>query len=224
MLSVEDMKKPANALAVGTAAEHLVCADLILSGYKTSMASAGLAYDVIMDHNGRLFRVQVKASVCERSQSRGGKDGTACRMQYIFGVRCNGKFNRKRLSDDDCDIVAMVALDIRKIAYFPVAVCAQAVRLDKPGTVRTTKSGQRTWARTIDEFPIERAVENDAAFYSAAIRSRPAACPQGHPYSDDNIILSKRGWMLCRECNRLRSLRNSHRRKERDAAARIAAL
>ncbi len=49
-------------LEVGKAAEHLVVADLILSGYRAYLTDQGLPYDVVVDVGGRLYRVQVKAT------------------------------------------------------------------------------------------------------------------------------------------------------------------
>ncbi len=45
-------------LELGKAAEHLVVADLILSGYRAYLTEQGLPYDVVVDHEGRLYRVQ----------------------------------------------------------------------------------------------------------------------------------------------------------------------
>ena len=48
-------------LAAGTAAEHLVCADLLLCGYRAFLADQNCAYDIAVDVAGRLIRIQVKA-------------------------------------------------------------------------------------------------------------------------------------------------------------------
>ena len=41
-------------LELGKAAEHLVVADLILSGYRAYLTEQGLPYDVVVDHEGIL--------------------------------------------------------------------------------------------------------------------------------------------------------------------------
>lgn len=38
-------------------------------------------------------------------------------------------------------------------------------------------------------------------------------CPEGHPYSGQNLYIDPRGWKHCRECGRKRSLEHYHRRK-----------
>ena len=54
-------------LAAGTAAEHLVCADLLLQGYVAYLTDQNAAYDIVADKDGHLIRVQVKAT---RAQDR----------------------------------------------------------------------------------------------------------------------------------------------------------
>lgn len=43
--------------------------------------------------------------------------------------------------------------------------------------------------------------------------ARKAACPQGHPYTSDNIVIGKRGsgatFRICKTCHRLRSRRSA---------------
>ena len=41
-------------LEVGKAAEHLVCADLITSGYRAFLSDQGLPYDILVDIDGRV--------------------------------------------------------------------------------------------------------------------------------------------------------------------------
>ncbi len=41
-------------------------------------------------------------------------------------------------------------------------------------------------------------------------------CPQGHPYSGDNLRLRKNGHRTCRTCDNARSLANYHKRKQHD--------
>ena len=76
--------------------------------------------------------------------------------------------------------------------------------------------------------------ENLLAPGSLALVAREAAlthCPQGHPYSGDNLYTDPRGWRGCRECKRARDRawkathrdeRNAYKR-ERRAAHRTAA-
>ena len=69
-------------IEIGKAAEHLVVADLILSGYRVSMVEAGLPYDLVLDHDGRIFRVQVQ-------QNTWAATWHACAKQFLVWLtRC----------------------------------------------------------------------------------------------------------------------------------------
>ncbi len=125
-------------LEIGRAAEHLVVADLIVQGYRAFLTDQGLPYDVVVDVDGRLYRIQVKATckarnvnTVKRTADRGE------RYAYTWHVRRVGKKGRKRLSDSDCDVLALVALDVKRIAYVPVSACGTCVNMrlePEPGT------------------------------------------------------------------------------------------
>ena len=38
-------------------------------------------------------------------------------------------------------------------------------------------------------------------------QKRKTHCPKGHPYSGENLLLTKQGYSYCRECNRANALR-----------------
>lgn len=120
-----------NALELGKAAEHLVAADLILQGYRCYLSDQGLPYDLVVDLAGHLIRLQVKASCFPKNVNAQGRNA---RMAYSWAVRRRGKGGDKRLSNSDCDIVALVALDIRQTAYFPIHKCASTMQLNVEGT------------------------------------------------------------------------------------------
>jgi hypothetical protein len=97
-------------LEIGKAAEHLVCSDLILQGYRAFLSDQGLPYDVVVDHQNTLIRVQVRSTT---KLFKGPKHKTPV---YRFQLR-SGKGARRRLTSDKFDVLACVALDMRKIAY-----------------------------------------------------------------------------------------------------------
>lgn len=101
-------------IRAGKAGEYLVCADLLLKGYTAFVAEQVLAYDVVVDLDGRLIRVQVKTTRGPRAT--GGRDLTPV---YFFNARRMGKGGRKSYTSDDADIFALVALDQRIIGYLP---------------------------------------------------------------------------------------------------------
>lgn len=144
-----------NMMEVGKAAEHLVCADLILRGYRVFMSDAGSPYDVLVDYDGRIYRVQVRSTLKPKNANARGRNP---RFAYVFSARRRGRFGRQKISAAECDIVALVALDIRIVAYFPLSAVGSTMQLDPPGPLSPALNGKSRWARTIDAYPIEGAL------------------------------------------------------------------
>lgn len=97
---------------IGNAGEYLVCADLAMQGHSASMAPAGEPYDIITSIDGKLKTIQVK------TVSK-GSDG---KYNFTLCSRTNRSSNRERekvvIDVDSVDILALVALDIKSVAYF----------------------------------------------------------------------------------------------------------
>lgn len=103
-------------LEVGKAGEHLVCADLIMKGYKAYLTDQGLSYDVIVDIDNKLLRIQVKTTlhssfIPQRKQNY---------KSYKFNCRRCGKGGRKEYSNEDVDIVAFVCIEDNLIGYLKI--------------------------------------------------------------------------------------------------------
>lgn len=149
------------ALEMGKAAEHIVCADLLISGHQAFLSDQGLPYDVLVDIGGRILRIQVKGTSVSRNAQTSTK---APNDVYQFYVRRRGRNGLgERLSSEHCDIVALVALDIRVVAYFPVADLAQSVSLKPPGH-DFSRLYRRKRMAPIDAYPFADAL---ARFQSA---------------------------------------------------------
>lgn len=149
-------KNPSWAMELGKASEHMVCADIILNGYRCYLSDQGLPYDLVIDVDGRLIRVQVKASCFAREVNHRGKNS---RLAYSFAVRRRGKLGKgDRLSEAHCDLIALVALDIKEIAYFVTNEVAMTVQLFGPGSEHVGRYG-RTWLKTIDQYPLSDALK-----------------------------------------------------------------
>jgi hypothetical protein len=117
-------------LEVGKAVEHLVCADLIMSGYRAFLSDQGLPYDILVDIDGTLLRVQVKST----RRPRNHDPRTRTTPGYLFHLRRAGKGGRRRYPDNAFDLYALVALDRQAIAYLSVADCPnQTIALRVPG-------------------------------------------------------------------------------------------
>lgn len=135
----------ATDLAVGTAAEHLVCADLLLLGWRAFLADQNCPYDVAVEVRRRLVRVQVKSTrhprpIPQRAVNTPG---------YLFHVRRAGKGGRRTYGPAEFDLLALVGLDIRRIAYMPPSGLATVVHIRPPGV----RSG-----RHFDDYPFDRAL------------------------------------------------------------------
>lgn len=151
--------------SIGAAAVHFVCADVLLSGHQAFLAAESLRYDMVIDRDGRLFRVQVKG--CSRATIRGARP--AAPSSYTFNTSRNRQLSTgatRYLSgyrDTQIDILAAVALDIRVVAYFAViGKFMEALHLFPPGTPPFLRNGKNE-RRNIDRFPIEVALAQAAA-------------------------------------------------------------
>ena len=140
-------------LTVGTAAEHLVCADLLLGGHKAFLASQVCPYDVAVDAGSRLIRIQVKATRGPRIlPQRRGKFPA-----YMWSVRRAGKGGKRVYAAGEFDMLALVALDTKRIAYLPPSEHRQTIH------IRTHDNSGPTWkqgspGRTFAQFPFSRAL------------------------------------------------------------------
>jgi hypothetical protein len=142
-------------LEVGKAAEHLVCADLILAGYRAFLSDQGLPYDVVVDAGRRLVRIQVKSTIKPKNANTAGRSPN---WVYHFHARRRGKGAKgERLSEAHCDLLAFVALDIRTVAYLPVRDVGQTVSLFPPG-YRFQGKYKRSRFASIEGFGIEGAL------------------------------------------------------------------
>lgn len=135
--------KAADALEIGRAAEHLVVADLILQGVRAFLTDQGQPYDVIADVDGRLIRIQVKSTLKPKNVNSQGRNP---RIAYSWNVRRRGKGGAgERLSDFHCDVVALVALDIRRVAYLAVRDCSQTVYMEPDGAAPRSTTNNRSY-------------------------------------------------------------------------------
>ncbi len=109
-----------SSLQVGKAAEHLACASLLLQGFNAFLSEAGLPYDILVDYKGKFYKIQVK-STCKMIKSRPKKNGTTYASTYRFAVR-KGRVMQRKIKLDTCDFLALVALDIKAVAFVPVSI------------------------------------------------------------------------------------------------------
>lgn len=140
-----------DALIVGTAAEHLVCADILLEGHKAFLAEQICPYDVIADLKcGKLIRIQVKST----REQRNVPQRVSNMASYMWNVRRAGKGGRRVYGKDEFDVLALVALDIGRIAYMPPEKRLQTIHIKPPGV-----SG----GKQFDDFPFENIIKEFCA-------------------------------------------------------------
>ena len=112
-------------LSAGVAGEHLVCADLLLQGYRAFLADQNCPFDVAVELNGRLIRIQVKATRAPKAVPQRKGHFPA----YMWNVRRCGKHGQRTYQANDFDVLACVALDCRRIAYLPPSMRIQTVHI-----------------------------------------------------------------------------------------------
>lgn len=140
------------SIEIGTAAEYLVLADLLLAGVRAFPTAPGLPYDIVAEVDGRLIRIQVKSTQAPRAVPDRPGSGDS----YFFWCRRAGKGGKRRIGNDEFDLLALVALDIRQIAYLPITDAVRTtICLRAPGH----RSGHANKARgDIDQLPFAEAV------------------------------------------------------------------
>jgi hypothetical protein len=144
-------------LAAGVAGEHLVCADLLLAGYRAFLADQNCAYDVAVDVGGKLVRIQVKATRSVRSIPQRVTSVPA----YLWHVRRAGKGGRRVYAQADFDMLALVALDVRKIAYLPPSHAKQTVHIRAGEDTSASGHGNKA-GKSFSQFPFALALREIA--------------------------------------------------------------
>lgn len=140
-------------LAAGTAAEHLVCADLLLAGYRAFLADQNCPYDVAVEIGGRLIRIQVKATRQQRAIPQRVNHVPA----YMWHVRRAGKGGARVYCAADFDLLALVALDCRKIAYMPPSKARQTIHI-RPHEDGSPPAHGGKGGKTFSQFPFDLAL------------------------------------------------------------------
>lgn len=135
-------------LAAGLAAEHLVCAELLLAGYRAFLADQSCPYDVAVDVGGRLVRIQVKATRAQRTL----KQTRAKNPAYMWHVRRAGKGGKRLYAENEFDLLALVALDCRRIAYLPPSKLRQTIHI-RPHDNPSAPAGGGKSGKTFGQFP-----------------------------------------------------------------------
>jgi len=100
-------------MQIGKAGEYIVCAELIMMGFIAYPSEQGLPYDVVMDYNGKLLKVQVKTTRGLRNVLQRKNPIKA----YQFNIKRCGKKNKQLNSSESVDLFALVALDTKQVGF-----------------------------------------------------------------------------------------------------------
>ncbi|HMJ53607.1 MAG TPA: group I intron-associated PD-(D/E)XK endonuclease [Polyangiaceae bacterium] len=204
-------------LQIGKAAEHLVCAELILHGYNAFLTDAGLPYDIMVDAGNSLLRIQVKSSWSPYQRER--DRGRAPTSSYRFSLRHGTRY--RRMTTSDVDVFAFVALDVRRIAYLRAEeLFAKDGRLKRMTEFCDEIDGRRWGVRTFQkcaEFPLAPVdVKRHACF----------RCGKVYPHTSDYFAPNKKcrdgATGTCRPCYRIADaeMQRTIRARKRAAAER----
>jgi hypothetical protein len=100
--------------------------------------------DIVAEYEGRMWRIQVKASVAKR-RSRNRVD-----VGYQFMTNKGGK--KTPLTENDCDIVAMVAIDLERVFFVPVQKLRNSISKRKTIAFFNEDITHNSWVDTMSYF------------------------------------------------------------------------
>ena len=129
-LKIVGGRKKIGDLKTGLAGEYLVCADLILSGHEVLRSDQSAPYDLVVDVHSRLVRVQVKTTTVAKRYPQHKHV-----LGYIWTCR-RGKGGRRVYAKSEFDVLALVALDCRRIAYIHQSEAKQIIQIHVSGHIK----------------------------------------------------------------------------------------
>jgi hypothetical protein len=141
-------------LAAGAAGEHFVCADLLLQGYRAFLSDQNCPYDVAVDIGGKLIRIQVKSTRKAKPLPQRAGHFPA----YMWHVRRAGKAGSRGYQNGEFDMLALVALDARRVAYLPPSNHAQTIHIRTHSDPNPPKHGGKS-GKTFEQFPFSVALK-----------------------------------------------------------------
>lgn len=127
---------------MGTKSELMVAADLMSSG-EVSIPVNDSVYDLIYDHSGELYKVQVKTTL---------KDGSRNRIE-------RGRTNES-YAEDEIDILALVHHKTGQIAYWPWVGKNVKHTITMWFNEELAPKGNPYVLNLADEYTIEEAIES----------------------------------------------------------------
>ena len=142
-------------LQAGIAGEHLVCADLLSKGFRAFKTEQICPYDIAAEINGKLVKIQVKTT----RETRAVPQRKGHLSAYMWHVRRAGKGGKRVYAENEFDLLALVALDIKKIAYLPPSKHRQTIHIrshEDAGGRSLNGSGKH--GKTFSMYTVEEAI------------------------------------------------------------------
>lgn len=93
-----------NELMIGKSGEYFACFELLKNGYDAFLSDQGLPFDVVLLHENKIYKIQVKSTV-----NTGDKDK--------FTIKFGKSGNRFIYNDKDVDLFAFVNIETKEIAF-----------------------------------------------------------------------------------------------------------
>lgn len=186
----------------------MVCADVRREGYRAFLTSQDCPYDVVIDSRPDLWRVQVKTTAR-------GKEGHTDMPVWNFNLRRIRNQKHKPYDDNDYDLLALVAVDIQKIAYV-LPVKGESIRVRSEDFGPSDFRGP--WGIYFEDFPLGRTLDllrNGGGDFSRREYCREiTVCQRGHKMTEENTYITPgNGQRSCRECRNLRARNFRSRQK-----------
>ncbi len=130
-------------LHAGKIGEHICALRMLKAGINASIVNLETVDIIAWDRN-KVWRVQVKSS--QMRYEAGRKKG------YQFNIAVGGK--RKRpLTYEDCDIVALVAVEHEQVWFYPVDTLGRAkTKRVSPSKFDDPHLCAKTWERALDYY------------------------------------------------------------------------
>jgi len=101
-------------LELGKAGEYLTMVDLLLHGEKAFLTDQGINYDIVVEIEEQLFRMQVKTTARKKVY---GKKHTSVGEGYYLHLRRAGKCGKRVRGNKEFELYAVAMLDIKTVAY-----------------------------------------------------------------------------------------------------------
>ena len=101
--------------------------------------------DLVAFSGPHVVRVQVKSTVAPRRPSQRGR----YKYEFLVGSMVGGV--RRKMSEEDCDVVALVALDKRLCQFMPVEKCTKIHWRIPPGEF-TVENQERTLREVFKKY------------------------------------------------------------------------